>query len=70
MARLRQIDEIVVPSSLLTWVRTIATEHSSAQGDRAGGFYYFWTSVPWTLTTRPLDRFRIYETLGPPLPGH
>jgi 4-amino-4-deoxy-L-arabinose transferase-like glycosyltransferase len=69
MARLRQIDEIVVPSSPLTWVRTIATEHSSAQGDRAGGFYYFWTSVPWTLTTRPLDRFRIYEMLGPS-PGH
>ena len=39
----------------------VATEHSSAQGDRSGGFYYFWTSVPWTLTTRPLDRFRIYE---------
>src|SRR5262245_8158216 len=70
LARLHQIDEIVVPSSPLTWVRTIATEHSSAQGDRAGGFYYFWTSVPWTLTTRPLDRFRIYDVLAAPSPGH
>jgi hypothetical protein len=60
-ARLSLVDEIVVPASPATLVRTIATEHSGPQGDRSGGIYYFWTSVPWTVTSRPLDRFRVYE---------
>jgi hypothetical protein len=59
-ARLLPLAEVAIPSTPATFVRTIATEHSAAQGDRSGGFYYFWTSVPWTLTTRPLDRFQIY----------
>jgi hypothetical protein len=64
-ARLSLIDEIAVPASPATLVRTIATEHSGPQGDRSGGIYYFWTSVPWTVTRRPLDRFRVYDVLPP-----
>ncbi len=60
-ARLRPIAQIEIPTTPVTWVRSIATEKSSAQGDRSGGFYYFWTSVPWTITARPLDSFSIYE---------
>jgi hypothetical protein len=68
-ARLRLLDEETIAASPLTVVRTMSTERSAAQGDRSGGFYYFWTSVPWTLTTRPLDRFRVYEVLPPPEPA-
>jgi hypothetical protein len=60
-ARFNLVAQVEAPSTLPTLVRTIATEKSSAQGDRSGGFYYFWTSVPWTITTRPLDRFLVYE---------
>jgi Dolichyl-phosphate-mannose-protein mannosyltransferase len=60
-ARLVPLAEVEIPASPLTIVRTIATETSRAQGNRSGGYYYFWTSVPWTLTTRPLERFRIYD---------
>jgi Dolichyl-phosphate-mannose-protein mannosyltransferase len=60
-ARLSLLADLAVPASYLTLVRTIATEHSGPQGDRAGGYYYFWTSVPWTITDRPLDRFRVYD---------
>ncbi len=60
-ARLSLRADLAVPASSLTLVRTIATEHSGPQGDRAGGYYYFWTSVPWTITDRPLDRFRVYD---------
>jgi hypothetical protein len=67
--RLRLVDEEAIPASPLTVVRTMSTERSAAQGDRSGGFYYYWTSVPWTLTTRPLDRFRVYEVLPPPEPA-
>jgi hypothetical protein len=67
-ARLSLIDEIVVPASPATVVRTIATEHSGPQGDRSGGIYYFWTSVPWTVTDRPLDRFRVYDVRSAPAP--
>jgi hypothetical protein len=62
-ARLVPLDTVVEPAPPWTFLRTIATEHSHAQGNRAGGFYYFWTSVPWTITRRPLERFRIY-TVG------
>ena len=34
-------------------------------GDRSGGLYYFWTSVPWTITARPLDRFLVYDVGSP-----
>lgn len=71
-ARLRPIATIEIPASPLTLIRTMATEHSGPQGDRAGGYYYFWTSVPWTITTRPLDRFRILEVAAgaaPPAPA-
>jgi hypothetical protein len=64
-ARLRLIAQIEEPATPTTWVRTNATEKSSAQGSRSGGFYYFWTSVPWTITTRPLDRFFVYEVDSP-----
>jgi len=64
-ARLRLVARIEEPATPLTWARTVTTEKSGAQGARAGGFYYFWTSVPWTITTRPLDRFLVYE-VGPP----
>jgi len=60
-ARLVPLAEVVIPASPLTLVRTLATETSHAQGTRSGGFYYFWTSVPWTITTRPLERFRVYD---------
>jgi hypothetical protein len=60
-ARLSLLADVVVPASPLTLLRTIATEHSGPQGDRSGGYYYFWTSVPWTITERPLDRFRVYD---------
>jgi hypothetical protein len=63
--RLRLLARIEAPSTPATWVRTVATEKSGAQGERSGGFYYFWTSVPWTITARPLDRFLVYE-VGPP----
>jgi hypothetical protein len=59
-ARLVPLATIAIPSTPLTFVRTLATETSRAQGNRSGGFYYFWTSVPWTLTTRPLERFDVY----------
>lgn len=64
--RLRLVAEETVPASPLTFIRTMSTERSAAQGDRSGGFYYFWTSVPWTFTTKPLDRFRVYEFQPPP----
>jgi hypothetical protein len=64
-ARLHLIAKIEAPATPSTWLRTAATEKSSAQGQRSGGYYYFWTSVPWTITTRPLDRFLVYE-VGPP----
>jgi hypothetical protein len=64
-ARLRPLARIEAPSTPATFVRTVATEKSGAQGERSGGFYYFWTSVPWTITARPLDRFLVYE-VGPP----
>jgi hypothetical protein len=51
---------VVEPAPAATWLRTMTTERSAAQGDRAGGFYYFWTSVPWTITRRPLERFAVY----------
>ncbi|HEX7452403.1 MAG TPA: hypothetical protein VF294_08970, partial [Polyangiaceae bacterium] len=60
-ARLQPVAQIEIPATPLTLVRTIATEKSSAQGERSGGFYYFWTSVPWTITTRVLDRFTVYR---------
>jgi hypothetical protein len=60
-ARLRPLAQIEIPATAATWVRSIATEKSGAQGNRSGGFYYFWTSVPWTITGRPLDGFAIYE---------
>jgi hypothetical protein len=69
-ARLSLLADLAVPASYLTLVRTMATEHSGPQGDRAGGYYYFWTSVPWTITDRPLDRFRVYDVraeIAPPL---
>ena len=64
-ARLHLIAEIDEPATPLTWMRSLATEKSGAQGNRSGGFYYFWTSVPWTVTTRPLDRFLVYEVASP-----
>ncbi len=67
-ARLSLTADLAVPASPLTLVRTIATEHSGPQGDRSGGYYYFWTSVPWTITDRPLDRFRVYD-VGPTTVG-
>jgi Dolichyl-phosphate-mannose-protein mannosyltransferase len=60
-ARLVPLAEVEIPSTPLTFLRTMSTEKSRAQGNRSGGYYYFWTSVPWTFTTRPLDRFRIYD---------
>jgi hypothetical protein len=60
-ARLQPVAQIEIPATPLTLVRTIATEKSGAQGERSGGFYYFWTSVPWTITTRVLDRFTVYR---------
>ena len=60
-ARLRPLAQIEIPTTPVTWVRTVAKEKSGAQGNRSGGFYYFWTSVPWTISARPLDSFSIYE---------
>ena len=61
LPRLRLVAQLEEPATPTTWVRTVATEKSGAQGDRSGGLYYFWTSVPWTITARPLDRFLVYE---------
>jgi hypothetical protein len=66
-ARLSLLADLMVPASPLTLIRTTTTEHSGPQGDRSGGYYYFWTSVPWTITDRPLDRFRVYEVRATPV---
>src|SRR5450631_4049412 len=64
-ARLHLIAKIDEPATPLTWMRPLATEKSGAQGNRSGGFYYFWTSVLWFNKTPPLDRFLVYEVGSP-----
>ena len=61
-ARLAPLATVTAPTSPWAFLRTIATEKNTLMQDgRSGGYYYFWTSLPWTVTRRPLDRFRIYS---------
>ena len=57
--RLSLLREEVVPASAWNWLRTVTA---------AGGFYYYWGAVPWTLRRGPRERFRVYSVhLGYPV---
>ena len=60
------ISTIVIPAKAWTYLRTMSVEeNTTVQNGRSGGYYYFWTSLPWTLTRRPLERFHIYSVTQP-----
>jgi 4-amino-4-deoxy-L-arabinose transferase-like glycosyltransferase len=53
--RLERVDRFTAPNSTWTVFRTMAAKPR-------GGYYSFWlTSLPWTLSTQPLETFTVYE---------
>jgi 4-amino-4-deoxy-L-arabinose transferase-like glycosyltransferase len=51
-SRLRDKALFEIPSTPLTWIRTMG---------EGAGYYYFWWALPWKLTREPLVRWRILE---------
>jgi hypothetical protein len=46
----------VVPGTALDLLRTVTP---------AGGFYYYWAAVPWTVRSGPVETFQFYEVARP-----
>jgi dolichyl-phosphate-mannose-protein mannosyltransferase len=59
-ATLRPVAAKVVPGTFLDLLRTVTS---------AGGFYYYWAAVPWTVRSGPVETFQFYEVRRPGLIG-
>jgi len=51
-ATLRLVDEVRIAPSLLDRVRTVTA---------AGGLYYYWAAVPWTIRSTAVETFKVFE---------
>jgi hypothetical protein len=52
---LRLIGEERAAATALDVVRTVTA---------AGGFYYYWAAVPWTVRSGPVETFKIYRVVA------
>lgn len=55
-ARLRPVAIKEVPATPLDLLRTVTP---------AGGLYYYWAAVPWTVRSGPVETFWFYQVQGP-----
>ncbi|MGE5048421.1 MAG: hypothetical protein ACM3PC_07650, partial [Deltaproteobacteria bacterium] len=53
---LRPVATRTVPATALDLLRTVTP---------AGGLYYYWAAVPWTVRSGPVETFRYYQVVKP-----